>query len=127
MKTKKGQNLTLACVIALLMLEGCYYNGVTPTMVGSWNLVSVVYSGCYYSEANGSTTCSSNCLHVFTSATITNASSSINYKLSGDKITINSFGGIRQGTYTISGNTLVITFQDSVVDGGCKEVVTFTK
>lgn len=121
MKTLK-QLLMMALIV--LAFQGCKKDDESPSqaslLIGTWEYKSTVVTNCTDSLDNFNDTCTSSCdVTVITATTI----DSDPYTASGNTIT--SDGDTY--TFSISGTTLTITYQESVADGGCKYVTTLTK
>jgi len=107
-------------------------------LIGTWELTKDVYSECTDSSEDGivNYTCTAtDCItSTFTSNTITakaigdnlEISASATYSISGSKITINSDFGTDVAEFSVSGNTLNLTYEKDE-DDGCILVETYTK
>ena len=130
MKTSKSIFLI---VITILVFEACNKDDPTPDqsaeLIGSWENVSFVATGCADPADNYNETCTSYCeILEITATTLTSEGDGpYAYTTSGNSMTINSNGGKFVVTYSISGETLTFTNQDSPPDGGCKNVITYKK
>ena len=103
------------------------------SLVGTWEEVSFVSSGCVDPADNESFTCTSACERiVVTSNTITiDTEPVINYTVNGNQITATqAFGGgtiTFTVTFVVTETTLTITQQTDASDGGCKNVTVYNR
>lgn len=103
------------------------------SLVGTWDEVSFVSSGCTDSADNENFTCTSSCERiVVTESTVKFGSDpALSYTINGNQIMLTQSGsGITitiTVTFVVTETTLTITQQDDVSDGGCKNVSTYTR
>lgn len=103
------------------------------SLVGTWEEVSFVSSGCVDPADNESSTCTSSCERIVVTAnTITiGTEPAINYTVSGNQITLSQTFGSATITFTVTfvvtETSLTITQQDDASDGGCKNVSVYKR
>lgn len=103
------------------------------SLVGTWEEVSFVSSGCVDPDDNESFTCTSSCERiVVTTNTITiGTEPAINYTVNGNQITLSQTFGSATITFTVTfvvtETSLTITQQDDASDGGCKNVSVYKR
>lgn len=103
------------------------------SLIGTWEEVSYVSSGCIDPDDNETFTCTSSCERiVVTENTIKiDSDPAIPYTVTGNTITISeTSGGITISitvNFAVTDNTLTITQQDEPADGGCMSVSTYQR
>jgi len=103
------------------------------SIVGTWEEVSFVASGCIDPTDNETFTCTSSCERiVVTNNTVTiGTNPALNYTVSGNQLSIvQSGGGVTITivvTFEVTETSLTITQQDEAVDGGCKNVSVYKR
>jgi YD repeat-containing protein len=139
MKTIKSIYLMTLISSLIFLLEGCKKDEPAPVtqaslLVGSWKEVSYVATGCTDPKSNESSTCTTSCETLVITATTfkivkaDGSSQTFNYTAKDNTITVTLTGGqITTATFAITGSTLAITNQDSLADGNCKSVSTYSK
>ena len=130
MKTLKS---IFALLFMVLLLEGCKNDDPAPDqsaeLIGNWEAISFVATGCADPADNYNETCTSACeILEVTAATLTfDGEGPYAYTTKQNLITINFGGDNFEVAYSISGETLTFTYKDSPADGGCKNVSTYKK
>lgn len=103
------------------------------SLVGTWEEVSFVSSGCVDPDDNESSTCTVDCERIVVTAnTITiDTEPAINYTVNGNQITLSQTFGSATITFTVTfvvtETSLTITQQDDASDGGCKNVSVYKR
>lgn len=103
------------------------------SLVGTWEEVSFVASGCVDANDNESYSCTSSCERIVVTAnTITIGSDpAINYSVNGNQITLTqTFGSATVTltvTFVVTETSLTITQQDDASEGGCKNVSVYKR
>jgi hypothetical protein len=132
MKSIKSTYLIILIASLVFLFEGCKKDDdPTPAeqLVGSWKEVSFASTGCTDPNENESETCTTNCETLVASgSTLTfPGEPPYAYTANGNTLTVTAGGQTFTATIAISGSTLTFTIQDSPADGGCKNVITYSK
>jgi uncharacterized protein (TIGR02145 family) len=132
MKTKSIKTLLFVTSVALCFV-GCKNDEPDPDqsaeLVGTWEAVSFVATGCSDPTNNYNETCTNACEILVATATgiSFDGDGPYAYTTKGNLLTVNLNGDKIVVTYSITGETLMFTFQDSPANGGCKNVSTYKK
>ncbi len=103
------------------------------SLIGTWEEVSFVSSGCVDPADNETFSCTSSCERIVVTENTVKFDNDpvISYSINGNQITLTETSGSISITitvmYEVNGNTLIITQQDSASDGGCKNVSTYQR
>lgn len=97
-------------------------------LIGSWLEVSFVSSGCTDPADNETSTCTTCETLVATSSTLTFESEPpYPYTADGNTLSVTVGSKIYTVVFAVTGDTLVVTIQDSADDGNCKKVTTYKR
>lgn len=129
----KLSQIKLVMALMILLFEGCKNDDPAPDqsaeLIGNWEVVTFVATGCNNPDDNYNETCTSNCeILVATATTLTiDGAGPYPYTTDGNSMTIDFGGDTFVITYSIAGEILTFSAQDSPADGGCKNVSTYKK
>lgn len=117
-----------------ILISSCKDDDEAPgaALIGTWEQVSIAFSGCADPGDNETITCTSCDRMVITENTVTfEGEPAEPYTVTNTTISFTTTSGATTVTetvnYSISGTTLTITFKDDASDGGCLNTIIFRR